>query len=198
MDTKPPLLIVISGPSGVGKDSVLQGLKGRDLKLHFVVTTTNRPPRSGEQDGVDYFFVSTDEFIRMIEAGEMIEYAQVYNDYKGVSKAQLRNAFDSGIDVIMRVDVQGASTLRSKSPAAVLIFLTALEADLLARLRARGADDSDALRLRVAMARKEIDRLSDFDYIVENPDGKLDETIDAIIAIVRAEHHRVNHRVVKI
>jgi guanylate kinase len=171
---KHPLLIVISGPSGVGKDSVLQGLKARNLKLHFVVTTTNRPARPGEEEGVDYFFVSTDEFIAMIEADELIEYAQVYNDYKGVPKDQLRDAFESGRDVIMRVDVQGASTLRQKYPGAVLIYLTASEADLLSRLKARGADNVDALRLRVAMGRKEFNRLPDFDYTVENAEGELD------------------------
>jgi guanylate kinase len=195
---KHPLFIVISGPSGVGKDSVLQGLKSRDLKLHFVVTATNRPPRPGEQEGVDYFFVTTDAFIDMIESDELIEYARVYNDYKGVPKAQLRDAFGSGKDVIMRVDVQGASTLRDKYPAALLIYLNASEADLLARLQARGADDVDALRLRVAMARREINQLPDFDYIVENAEGKLDETIDSIIAIIRAEHFRVNHREVRL
>jgi guanylate kinase len=195
---KHPLFIVISGPSGVGKDSVLQGLKDRNLKLHFVVTATNRPPRPNEEEGVDYLFVSTDAFIHMIEADELIEYARVYNDYKGVPKAQLREAFESGKDVIMRVDVQGASTLRGKYPGAVLIYLTASEADLLSRLQARGADDIDALRLRVAMARKEINRLPDFDYIVENAEGKLEATIDAIVAIVRAEHLRVDHRVVSL
>ncbi|HUF39723.1 MAG TPA: guanylate kinase [Anaerolineales bacterium] len=195
---KHPLLIVISGPSGVGKDSVLKGLKGRDLGLHFVVTATNRAPRPAEQDGIDYFFVSTDAFIEMIEADALIEYAQVYNDYKGVPKAQLRGAFASGKDVIMRVDVQGASTLRAKYPGALLIYLTASEEDLRSRLRARGDDDDDALRLRVAMARKEINRLPDFDYIVENADGKLEETIDSIVAIVRAEHLKVAHREVSL
>jgi len=191
---KHPLLIVISGPSGVGKDSVVQGLKTRDLRLHFVVTATNRPPRPGEQEGIDYFFVSTDAFIEMIEADELIEYAQVYNDYKGVPKAQLRDAFESGLDVIMRVDVQGASTLRQKYADAVLIYLTASETDLLSRLKVRGADDVDALRLRVAMARKEINRLPDFDYLVENAEGKLEQTIDSIAAIIQAEHQKVNHR----
>lgn len=193
---KYPLLVVISGPSGVGKDSVLQGLKARGLNLHVVVTATNRPAREGEVEGVDYHFVSTDAFIEMIEADALIEYARVYNDYKGVPKAQLRDAFESGKDVIMRVDVQGAATLRGKFPEAVLIYLLATEADLLARLEARGTDDGDALRLRVTMARKEIARLPEFDYVVENPDGRLDETIDAIIAIIQAEHHRVDHRVV--
>ena len=195
---KYPLLIVVSGPSGVGKDSVLHGLKSRSLGLHFVVTATNRAPRPGEVHGTDYIFVSTDEFIRMIEADELIEYAQVYNDYKGVPKSQLQNAFDSGKDVIMRVDVQGAATLRQKYPQAILIYLSASEDDLLKRLQARGSDDVDSLRLRVAMARKEIETLSEFDYMVENAEGRLDETVDAIIGIIRTEHYRVKHRRVKL
>lgn len=189
-----PLLVVIAGPSGAGKDSVLRAIQERGLPMHFVVTATNRPPRPGEVDGVDYIFVSTDEFIRMIENDELIEYALVYNDYKGVPKDQLRGAFASGKDVIMRVDVQGAATLRKKYPGAVLIYLYASDEDLLKRLNTRATDDLDALRLRVTMARKEIDRLPEFDYVVENAEGKLDETVDAIAAIVSAEHHKVQHR----
>lgn len=189
-----PLLVVISGPSGVGKDSVLKGLKARDDSLQSVVTATNRPPRPGEVNGVDYIFVSTDEFIRMIEEDELVEYARVYEDYKGVPKSQLREAFAGGKDVIMRVDVQGASTMRKKFPEAVLIFLTADDGELLERLRTRGADDEEALRLRIAMARSEIERLPEFDYHVENAQGKLGETVDCILAILRAEHQKVKHR----
>lgn len=193
-----PLLIVISGPSGVGKDSVLNGLKRCNLPLHFVVTTTNRPPREGEVDGVDYHFVSTDEFIHMIENDELVEYAQVYNDYKGVPKEQLRQAFASGKDVIMRVDVQGAATLKKKYPDAVLVYLTTSDENLVSRLMARDADDPESLRLRIAMARKEIHRLQEFDYQVENEDGRLDAAVQAIQDIISAEHHRVVHRKVTI
>lgn len=193
-----PLLIVISGPSGVGKDSVLHGLKRCDLPLHFVVTTTNRPPREGEVDGVDYNFVSTDAFIHMIENDELVEYAQVYNDYKGVPKDQLRQAFASGNDVVMRVDVQGAATLRKKYPDAVLIYLTTSDENLVKRLMTRDSDDPESLRLRIAMARKEINRLPEFDYQVENDEGQLNEAVKAIEDIISAEHHRVAHRRVTI
>ena len=103
-----PLLIVISGPSGVGKDSVVQGLKNCQFPIHFVVTATTRPRRQNEVHGVDYFFLTKDEFARMIEQDEFIEYAIVYNDYKGIPKQQVREALSSGKDVLMRVDVQGA------------------------------------------------------------------------------------------
>lgn len=116
---KSPLLIVISGPSGVGKDTVIGCMKDRSLPFHFVVTATTRPPREGEVHGVDYFFVSSDEFAAMIEQDELIEYAIVYNDYKGIPKAQVRQALHTGNDVIMRIDVQGAETIREVPRSAV-------------------------------------------------------------------------------
>ena len=119
-----PLLIVISGPSGVGKDTVIDRMKDRNLPFHFVVTATTRPPRSDEIDGVDYIFLSSDEFAEMIEQDELLEHAIVYNDYKGIPKAQVREAMNSGKDVVMRVDVQGAASIRSMYPDALLIFLT--------------------------------------------------------------------------
>src|SRR5512146_3140351 len=118
-----PLLIVISGPSGVGKDAVVQTLQRRKTSLHFVVTATSRAMRKNEVHGVDYIFVSEAEFKRMIENDELLEYALVYDQYKGVPKSQVRDAMQSGKDVIMRVDVQGAATIRRLCPEAVLIFL---------------------------------------------------------------------------
>lgn len=190
-----PLLIVISGPSGVGKDSVIQRMKERNLPFHFVVTATTRPPRPNERHGVDYFFVSREEFARMIEQGELLEYALVYNDYKGIPKAQVREALASGKDVVMRVDVQGAATVRRLCPEAVLIFLTTeTEEELVQRLQRRKTESDEDLKLRIAMARKELERLPEFDYVVVNHEGRLDETVDTILAIIHAEHHRIPHR----
>lgn len=190
-----PLLIVISGPSGVGKDTVVQALKERGLPFHFVVTATTRPPRPGEVNGRDYFFVSKEEFARMIEANELIEYAIVYNDYKGIPKQQVRQALASGKDVIMRLDVQGAATVRRLAPEAVLIFLTTQsEEELVARLRKRQTDSAEDLSLRIATARQELKRAKEFDYVIVNRDGAIEETVDTVIAIIRAEHHRVHPR----
>ncbi len=190
-----PLLIVISGPSGVGKDSVVQGLKDRGLPVHFVVTVTTRPRRDGEVEGKDYFFVSTEEFARMIEAQELIENAHVYNDYKGIPKRQVREALDSGRDVIMRLDVQGAATVRRLAPEAILIFLTTQnEAELVERLKKRKSEKPEDLSLRIATATQELKRASEFDYVIVNSDGCLDATIDTVIAIITAEHQRVNPR----
>ena len=145
-----PLLIVLSGPSGVGKDTVLNQMKKRGLPFYFVVTATTRARRDIEVDGRDYFFVSSDEFARMIENDELLEHAIVYNEYKGIPKKQVRDALASGMDVIMRIDVQGAATIRKLIPQAVLIFLTAEdEADISVQSARRGdadrrQDDHDA------------------------------------------------------
>ncbi len=186
-----PLLIVLSGPSGVGKDTVLQTMKDRKLPFHFVVTANTREIRPGETHGVDYFFVTMDEFARMIEEDELLEYAVVYNDYKGIPKAQVRKALESGMDVVMRVDVQGAETIRSLCPEAVLIFLaTGSEEELVRRLQNRKTETDESLSLRIAMARKELQRVDLFDYLVVNADQQVEETVDTIMSIVEAEHHR--------
>ena len=186
-----PLLVVISGPSGVGKDSVISAMKERELPFYFVVTATNRPKREDEVHGVDYFFISTEEFISMIENDELLEYATVYEDYKGVPKAQVRQALQSGKDVIMRVDVQGAATIKKISPQACLIFLTAQnEAELIERLERRKTETPAGLQKRIATAREELQRMHEFDYVVPNRDSHLDEAVDTILAIIRAEHHR--------
>lgn len=190
-----PLLIVISGPSGVGKDSVVQALKERGLPFHFVVTATTRPPRPGEVNGQDYFFVSKEEFARMIDEGELIEYAIVYNDYKGIPKQQVREALASGKDVVMRLDVQGAATVRKLAPEAVLIFLTTQdEAELVSRLKKRQSEAPEDLSLRIATARQELKRAAEFDYGIINANGRLEEAVEAVIAIIRAEHHRIHPR----
>lgn len=190
-----PLLIVIAGPSGVGKDAVIKGMKARQIDFHFVVTATTRPPREGEVDGVDYIFVSPERFAEMIDNDELLEYALVYNDYKGVPKEQVRKALASCKDVIMRVDVQGAGRIREISSQALLIFLTTEnEAEMVSRLEKRDTESSDDLVMRIATARQEFKRIPEYDYIVVNRDGQLEEAIDTILAIIKAEHHRVQQR----
>jgi guanylate kinase len=190
-----PLLIVISGPSGVGKDSVVYRMKERGLPFHFVVTATTRERRESETDGKDYWFVSQDEFARMIEENELIEYAIVYDDYKGIPKKEVRQALASGKDVIMRVDVQGAESVRKLAPDALLIFITCEgEDELERRLRERKTETNNSLSLRIATARKELQRIKEFDYVIVNQDFHLDETVDKVRAIITAEHLRVQQR----
>jgi len=190
-----PLLIVISGPSGAGKDTIVQCMKERGMPFHFVVTATTRPRRASEVNGKDYFFVSKEEFARMIEADELIEYAVVYGDYKGIPKQQVREALSSGKDVVMRVDVQGAETVRKLVPNAILIFMTVdNEQELERRLRERKTETVEELALRIATARKELLRVEAFDYVVVNADDHLDQAVDTIQAIITSEHQRGNQK----
>lgn len=190
-----PLLVVISGPSGVGKDTVIQRMKERELPFHFVVTATTRQPRASEIHGVDYFFISHDEFAEMIDKDELLEYAIVYNDYKGIPKEQVRKALASGKDVVMRVDVQGAATIRELCPDALLIFLmTEDEQVMVNRLKVRKSETREGLKLRIATARKELKRIDEFDYLVVNREMQLDDTVDIITAIITSEHQRVEQR----
>jgi len=194
-----PLLIVISGPSGVGKDSIVQRMIERGFPFHFVVTATTREKRQNEKHGVDYLFVSNDEFARMIEQNELIEYAIVYGDYKGIPKSQVRDALASGQDVVMRVDVQGAESVRKLAPEALLIFITCEgEDELERRLRLRKTETADSLSLRIATARKELQRIGDFDYVIINSDFHLDDTVDDVRSIISAEHLKVNPRKVEL
>lgn len=193
LNEKQPVLVVISGPSGVGKDATLDLMKHRDLPFYFVVTATTRPQRPNETDGVDYHFVSVGEFAEMIEAGELLEYAVVYGDYKGIPKKHVREALASGQDVVMRIDVQGAATIRSLIPNAVTIFLAAeSEEKLVTRLQERKTEAADQLKMRIATARQEMQRLNEFDYVVVNREDCLEETVSRVISIIQAEKCRVD------
>jgi guanylate kinase len=188
-----PVLVVISGPSGVGKDTVLQALKQAAYPFYFVVTATTRGRRSGERDGVDYHFVTVGEFAEMIENNELIEHAVVYGDYKGIPKKHVREALASGKDVIMRIDVQGAATIRRLVPNVVTIFLTAeSEEKLVRRLRERKTEEADQLKMRIVTARRELQRIVEFDYVVINREDALDETVDQVLSIIKAEKSRVD------
>ena len=194
-----PLLIVISGPSGVGKDSIVQRMIERGFPFHFVVTATTRGRRENEVHGKDYWFVSKEEFAHMIEENELIEYAIVYGDYKGIPKTQVREALASGKDVVMRLDVQGAETVRKLAPEALLIFITCENEDELERrLRERKTESADSLALRIATARKELQRIEAFDYVIVNQDFHLDDTVEKVRAIISAEHLRVQQRKVNL
>jgi len=190
-----PLLIVISGPSGAGKDSVVKRMKARGLPFHFVVTATNRPRRVDEVHGRDYWFVTSEEFTRMIEHNELIEHSIVYGDHKGIPRVQVIQALASGMDVIMRLDVQGAETIRKLVPEALLIFITTeSEHELVERLSTRDSETAAEQALRIATARKELNRVEAFDYLIINRGDHLDDTVDKVGSIIEAEHLKVCHR----
>jgi guanylate kinase len=192
---EPPLLIVITGPSGAGKDSVVQRMKERGFPFHFVVTAADRDPRPGEIHGRDYFFYSTKEFERMIARGELLENACVYGQHKGIPKVHVREALASGQDVVMRVDVQGATTIKGLIPSAIVVFLTCeSEEELIVRLRLRRTESEDALQHRLDTSREEMALIPGFDYVVVNRRDLLDDAVDDVVAIMRAEHCRSNPR----
>jgi guanylate kinase len=190
-----PLLIILSGTAGSGKDSVVRRMMERGVPFEFVVNLTSRPPRPGEVDGRDYRFISEAEFKEMIRKDELLEHAVVYGQYKGIPKHPVNEALASGKDVILRIDIQGAATVRRQHPEAVSIFLTASSPEeLKRRLIGRGSDSADQVELRLHTASEELKRVSEFDYLVVNADGRLEETVDTIIAIIQAEHCRAMPR----
>jgi len=190
-----PLLIVVSGPSGVGKDSVIKRMRELSYPFRFVVTATDRPRRPDEVDGVDYYFVSTERFQEMISRNELFEYARVYDQYKGIPKAQVLQALAGGEDVLMRLDVQGASTLQRIVPQAVSIFLTPPSLDVLVtRLSKRATDSRQQIEHRLAIALAEMRCIESFDYVVVNREGQLDETVRQVAAIITAEKCRTVQR----
>uniref|UniRef100_A0A7S0V5G3 guanylate kinase n=1 Tax=Polytomella parva TaxID=51329 RepID=A0A7S0V5G3_9CHLO len=195
-----PLKLIICGPSGVGKDSVIAKLRECRKDVKLVVTATSRAPRPGEVHGVDYEFMSRSDFEHLRDADGLIEWALVYGEYKGVPRRQVDGALAAGSNALFRVDVQGAATLRRLMPEVVSIFISApSEAALVARLVARGTESDENLVLRVAAARKEHARLQEFDYVVVNEDGPsgLDDCVQAISKIIDAEKLRTSRRHIK-
>lgn len=190
-------MLVISGPSGVGKDALLDRMRERGEPFAQPVTMTTRPPRPQEIDGRDYRFVTREAFERLIAAGELLEHAEVYGNLYGVPRAQLRDALASGRDVLMRVDVQGAATLRGLLPGAIFVFLVPdVPSRLEEHLRERLYEDDDTRRRRLATAEAELAARDQFDYVVTNVEGDLDGTVDRVLAIAAAERVRAGRHAV--
>lgn len=187
-----PLLVVISGPSGVGKDTVLMRMRELGFPFHFVVTATSRARRPSERDGYDYHFVTEERFRDMIVGDELLEWAEVYGHYKGIPKAEIRQAHASGRDVILRIDVQGAATMRKLVPGAIFIFIAPASIDELRnRLRWRRTETDDEMERRLGVAMAEMEQVRNFDYVVVNREDKLDEAVGQIRSIIHAERLRV-------
>jgi guanylate kinase len=188
-----PSLFVLSGPSGAGKDAVLRKLKDSGFALHYATTLTTRPQRSGETSGVDYYFTSEANFRYMIDQGELLEWAKVYGYWYGVPKQPIKQALEKGEDVIVKVDVQGAATIKKLMPGAVLVFLTPSSIEeQKERLKQRSTESTTELQLRLTTFHEEMKSLPLFDYIVVNHQGQLDSAVSQIEAIVTAEKCRLN------
>ncbi len=190
-----PLLIILSGSSGVGKDAVLARMKKSGYPLEYIITLTTRPRRPNEKDNVDYHFVSVERFQEMIENNELLEWANVYSNWYGVPKEPTKQALDKGHDVIVKVDTQGAATIKKILPQAVFIFLMSPSIeDLTTRLKQRHTESPSELALRLKTAQEEVKQLPLFDYIVVNRCDEIDLAISDIKAIITAEKCRVTPR----
>lgn len=185
------ILVIISGPSGVGKDTIIDALRRRrhEPEYHYVVTCTTRAKRPGEVDGVDYHFLDRATFAAQRSAGEFLEANNVHGNWYGTPRGQVREALASGRDVILKIDVQGAQVVKEKIPGALLIFLVppSLE-DLFQRLRSRATETADELELRQRNAAIELARQSDYDYVVRNETGRVERTAERIDEIIEEEH----------
>lgn len=185
------LVVVVSGPSGAGKDTVLRTALEREPSLASVVTAKTRPPRPGEREGVHHLFLSEAEFDARLAAGGFLEHAEVYGHRSGVPRDQVEQLLAAGKTVCIRTDVQGARTLRRRIPGAVLVFITAPDlATLEARLRRRAADGEDDLQRRLAAARDEMAAATEFDHVLVNAEGAEERTVEAFLQLVARERAR--------
>jgi guanylate kinase len=186
------LLIVLSGPSGAGKDAVLNRMKKSGYPAQFITTVTTRPKRAEEKNNVAYHFVSVATFQQMIKNKELLEWANVYGNWYGVPREPVKQALDQGRDTIVKIDIQGAATIKKILPQAVFIFLMPPSMEELAvRLKDRRTESHFDLDRRLKTAEEEIRQLPLFDYVVLNKQGEIDLAVSAIEAIITAEKHRV-------
>ena len=194
-----PLLIVLSGPSGVGKDTVLNYLKNSSSNLKFVTTLTTRPQRPNEKDNVDYHFVTKDEFQKLLKNSELLESANVYGNWYGVPKEPIRQALKQGNDIIVKVDVQGAASIKKIAPEAVFIFLMppTME-DLANRLKQRFTESAATMVVRLRAAVEEIKQAPLFDYVVVNHGDRIESAAAEIKAIITAEKCRIKPREIEL
>lgn len=192
---KKPLLVVLSGPSGVGKDAVLNFIKKSSPNFKFVTTMTTRQRRTSEKHNVDYHFISVDEFEKLRKNNELLESANVYGNWYGVPKEPIRQALTQGNDILVKVDVQGAASIKKIVPQAVFIFLMPPSlAELACRLERRYTESPETLSIRLRTAESEIKQLTKFDYIVVNPQDQIESAVTEIKAIITAEKCRVSTR----
>ncbi len=195
LQTPQNLLLVVSGSSGVGKDTVIDRLKQLHCPFTYVVTATTRQRRPSEVDGVHYHFFSQEQFREMVAQGRMLEWANVYGNLYGVPRFAVAEALRTGRDVVVKVDVQGAATIRREVPGALLLYLRPPSMqELERRLRLRKSESAEEIAVRLGKAAQEYRQLPLFDYVLTSHAGRIDEVVAQIMAIVTAEKARVNPR----
>ncbi len=196
---KPGLLFVLSAPSGAGKDTVIGKLRERGVDFHVVASVTTRAPRKGESDGNPYYFVSKETFERMLDQGELLEHANVYGNWYGQPLQQIRENIAIGRDVLLKIDVQGAATVRKRVPNAVFIFLMpGSTEEQIERLTNRQTETEEERVRRLAEAQKELAQRELFEYVIVNRHGQVEEAATCLHAIMQAEHCRTHSRVINI
>jgi guanylate kinase len=190
-----PLVIVVSGPSGVGKDAILNRMKEAGHPFEYIITVTTRPRRDTEKNGVDYHFVSPEEFSKLQENNGLLEQANVYGNWYGVPREPVKQSLASGKDTIIKVDVQGAATIKKKIPQAVFIFIAPHSPEeLYTRLKQRSSESASDLERRLKTAENELEQIPQFDYLIINKSNEIDRAIESIEAVVMAEKCRANPR----
>ncbi|HLZ21311.1 MAG TPA: guanylate kinase [Ktedonobacterales bacterium] len=190
-----PLLLVLSGPSGVGKTTITKALVEQRWNGYILVTVTTRRPRAGEIDGVHYHFRTIQQFRHMVEQGELLEHAEVHGNWYGTPAGPVREQLATGTDVIMTIDPQGAQKIRERAHGAVFVFLAPESLDeLVERVNLRGLDTPEQRALRLLNAEREMAELPKYDYLIVNRQGRLPEAVEQLKAIMCAEHSRVDPR----
>jgi guanylate kinase len=196
---KQGLLFVLSAPSGTGKDSVIKTLRERGVDFHVVASVTTRAPRPGESEGNPYFFISQNKFDEMVANDELLEYANVHGNWYGQPLEQIRQNLQMGKDVLLKIDVQGAATIRKKLSGAIFIFLVPGSVEeLVERLTNRQTETEAERQRRLTDAQFELTQRQYYDYVIENRQGKLQKAADSLHAIMKAEHCRTNPRHVQL
>ncbi|MDP2718332.1 MAG: guanylate kinase [Dehalococcoidia bacterium] len=184
--------MIISGPSGVGKDLIISHLKKRFPSVYYMVTLTTRSSRENEKDGVDYLFTSQKDFLDMIKNDELLEWSQVYGNYYGVPRNQVRQALANGQDIVLKIDVQGAKKIKEKVPGAILFFISPPSPEMqAARLNRRKTETAGDIETRLIVAREEMDYLPIFDYMAISHEGKVKQLLEQLEAVIIAEKCRV-------
>lgn len=190
------LLLVVSGPSGVGKGTICKALMKLREDIVLSISMTTRPPRPGETEGVNYFFTNHEGFERMIEKGELLEYAKVYDNYYGTPKAFVMEQLEKGMDVLLEIDIQGALKVKEQYPEGVFIFiLPPTMEELRNRIVGRGTETPEAIDKRFTAAYNEIDLMENYNYFIFN--DRVDLATTRLISIIEAERLRIRPKFVK-